>query len=57
MEMGSKNVLTGSKLSFPIPDVSLGRYLYQRLSSHGDRVAQVSAVVTGLAVIAELCKI
>lgn len=48
MEMGSNNVLTGPKLLFPVPDVSLGRYLYQCLSSHGDRIAQVSAVVTVL---------
>jgi hypothetical protein len=51
MEMGSKNVLTGPKFVFPIADVSLGRYLYKCLSSYGDRIAQVTGVVTVLAVI------
>jgi hypothetical protein len=54
MEMRSKNVLTGPKHLFPIPDVSVGRYLYQCLSSHGHRIAQVSADVTVLVLISVL---
>ncbi|XP_069682668.1 luciferin 4-monooxygenase-like isoform X3 [Periplaneta americana] len=42
--MEYKFVLTGPKLTHSVPNISLGQHLYQCLSSHGEKVAQVDAV-------------
>jgi hypothetical protein len=43
--MASQRILNGPELSVPIPSISLGRYLYQRLVNHGNRVAMVGATL------------
>jgi hypothetical protein len=45
--MASQHILSGPEVSLTVPDISLGRYLYERLVSHGDAVAMVSVISSG----------
>jgi hypothetical protein len=43
--MASQHILSGPEMLLKIPDISLGRYLYQKLVSHGNAVAMVSTTL------------
>ncbi|PNF29545.1 Luciferin 4-monooxygenase [Cryptotermes secundus] len=42
--MASQHILSGPEISITVPDISVGRYLYQSLVRHGNAVAMVDAV-------------
>jgi hypothetical protein len=43
--MASQHILSGPEISLTVPDISLGRHLYERLVSNGDAVGMVGVTL------------